>query len=221
MSIKIIASVLAFVTVCGFSFSIFAEADSEGRSEARSDLSENRFPHRFVRRVIVEGSRTGMSHQGIDAPQYSNPMGYSTGLVFDIAGKRNFVVELGALYRQEDTTINNGFINDRFRTQYISVPLSAKYYFIDQEFSSPYVKVGAMGSFLVSDNTVTSASAQQVGAQSWETALMGGLGYKVYATTLLDFLVEADYIRGLDSLFPDTNAYRSDLSLGLGVAFNF
>lgn len=221
MTYKMKMRIFAFAAVSCFTFPTFADADTEGRTEARGELDERRFPDRFVRRAIVTGSRTGMSHAGNDAHQYSNPLGYTAGVVVDLAGKENFVFELGALFRQSDTTVNNGFINDRFRSQYISVPLSAKYYLVDQEYSSPFVKVGAMGSFLVSDNTVPAAGGSQVGAQDWETALMGGIGYKLYATPLIDIVAEADYLRGLDSLFPGTSAYRSDLSLGLGVAFNF
>lgn len=221
MSNKIKSSLFVFAIVSCVSFPIFAEAESEGRSEATGDMQEYRSPTRFVRRVIVHGARTGTAYQGDNASQYTNPLGYMVGLGADFGGQGNFVVELGGYYRQENTTVNNGFINDRFRAEYVSIPLNAKYYFIDQESSSPYLKAGAMGSFLVSDNTVPSGGGIQIGAQDWESALMGGVGYKFYASNLLDVIVEADYVRGLDSLFADTSAYRSDINLGLGLAFNF
>ncbi|OFZ11210.1 MAG: hypothetical protein A2Z20_11005 [Bdellovibrionales bacterium RBG_16_40_8] len=60
----------------------------------------------------------------------------------------------------------------------------------------------------------------QIGARSWETAFLGGLGIKFNLSPATDLLLEADYSRSIDSVFNNASVYRSDLSAALGLAVN-
>ncbi len=200
-----------------------------GVAQAASDynMSESSLPTRtassegrFARRLMVEGALLNAGFEGGDNSRHNQPNGYSAGLLGDFIGTGLIVMEAGALYRQMGTTPQNGFGNNSFTANYISVPLSAKYYFTSQEFSSLYVKAGYMGSTLISNNTYYSSPTRQLGAQQWESAVLGGIGYKINLGSSTDILVEANYNRGLDSVFADSNVYRSDVSGALGFAMN-
>ncbi len=193
------------------------EGTSTGRYESQPDQSSDR----FFRRVILTGSLVNAGYQGGGSSRYNNANGYSAGVLLDLAGTSNLVLETGALYRHLGTTVDNGLARDNaYTANYLSVPITAKYYFNGQENTSFYAKAGLMGSTLVSDNTAYIAPTTKIGARSWEASLLGGLGFKVNVASSSDLLIEADYNRSIQSVFPGTDIYRSDLTGSLGVAFN-
>lgn len=194
-------------------------APDAGTSEAYESRRETGSEH-FLRRVIVEGSLLSAGYQGGDSSRYSKPNGYSAGLMLDLLGNGNLVLEAGALYRELGVDIDSGLGNNKFTANYISVPVSAKYYFAGQEATSVYVKGGLMGSTLLSNNRAYTSPTRQIGARSWETSLLAGVGYKVQLSSMTDILIEANYTRSIDTIFPDTNIYRSDLVGTLGLALN-
>jgi len=191
-----------------------------GASSETSVTNENRDQDRFFRRVIFEGSLANAGYQGGGSSRYSNPNGYSAGVLLDLLGRGGLVLETGAVYRQFGTTYNNGVGDNKFTANYISIPVDVKYYLSGQETTSLYFKAGVMGSTLISNNTMYSTPTTQIGARSWETALLGGLGVKFNLSSATDLLLEADYSRSVDSVFNDANVYRSDLSAALGLAIN-
>ena len=206
---------LAVLFLGTFAKPVYAQGTNE--AGARRDSSS---PDRLVRRVIVEGAFINAGYQGADTTRYSKPNGYDAGVLFDLFGNAGMVLETGVLYRQLGTTYDNGLGSNSFTANYISVPVSAKYYFNGQENTSLYMKAGVMGSTLISNNTMYATPTTQIGAQAWETALLAGLGVKFNLSSASDLLIEADYNRALDSLFADSSVYRSDLSAALGVAIN-
>ena len=191
-----------------------------GASTEISVINENRDQDRFFRRVIFEGSLANAGYQGDGSSRYSNPNGYSAGVLLDLLGHGGLVLETGAMYRQLGTTYNNGVGDNKFTANYISIPVDVKYYFSGQETTSLYLKAGVMGSTLISNNTMYSTPTTQIGARSWETAFLGGLGVKFNLSSATDLLLEADYSRSIDSVFNDANVYRSDISAALGLAIN-
>jgi opacity protein-like surface antigen len=169
---------------------------------------------------MVEASLSNIGFQGDDSTRYSSANGYSAGALVDLLGTSNLVLETGVLYRQLGTTYKNGLGDNRFTANYISVPISAKYYFSGQEVTSLYLKAGVMGSTLISDNTVYATPTTRIGARSWETAFLAGVGVKVNLSDVSDLIVEGDYSRSIESVFNNASIYRSDLSAALGFAVN-
>lgn len=214
-------SVILFTLISLGCLSNPAFGASEDGGNNQTDISrQSSSPARAVRRIIIEGSLVNAGYEGGDSSRYSQPNGYSAGILFDLFGTAKMVLETGALYRQLGTTIDNGLGSNSLTANYISVPVSAKYYFNGQENTSLYMKAGAMGSTLISNNTYYATPTTQIGARAWETALLAGLGLKFNLGANSDLLVEADYTRALDSLFAGSSVYRSDLSAALGLAFN-
>ena len=201
-------------------FSTLLHGDDYVPSSQTSIGYQSRSEDRFVRRIIVEGSLANAAYQGDQSSRYTKPNGYSAGVLLDLLGSRDVVLETGAMYRQFGTTYNNGLGDNTFTANYISVPIDAKFYLSGQEVTSLYLKAGFLGSTLISNNTMYATPTSQFGARSWETAFLGGLGAKFNLTSSTDLLVEVDYSRSIDSVFNDTTVYRSDLSAALGFAMN-
>ncbi|MGE3974724.1 MAG: outer membrane beta-barrel protein [Bdellovibrionales bacterium] len=195
-------------------------AQEAGTIEANAER-ESSSPERFFRRIIAVGSLTNAGYEGGDSSRYEKPNGYNVGILLDLLGMNKLVLETGALYRQLGTTMENGLGENHLTANYISVPATAKYYFSGQERNSLYLKAGAMGSTLVSNNTAyVTSSTTKIGARTWETALIGGLGAKLVLNETTDLVLEGSYTRALDSVFEDVEVYRSDYSGTLGVAVN-
>jgi hypothetical protein len=216
---KKMTKIVLSLMVTGLTSAAFAQDDAMGTSEASAPRTSSS-PDRFFRRAIVEGSLVNAGWEGSQNTRYSKPNGYAAGILFDIIGTQSLVLELGAMYRQLGTTVDNGLGSNDFTANYISVPVAAKYYFSGQESTSLYLKAGLMGSVLVSNNTVYATRTTQVGPNNWETAALAGLGLKVNVASSTDLLLEADYTRSIDSVFSNQNVYRSDLGAALGVAIN-
>ncbi len=197
-----------------------ASAEIGGGSSETSATQAYRDQDRFFRRVLIEGSVANAGYEGGDSSRYTKPNGYTAGMLVDLLGNRALVVETGAMYRQFGTTFNNGVENHKYTADYLSIPLSLKYYFSGQESTSFYLKAGVMGSRLLSNTNLYPTSTVQIGTRAWETALLGGVGGKFQISPSTDVLVEADYTRALDSAFSGSNTYRSDLSGALGLAIN-
>ena len=200
--------------------SISAGADDTVTTTQTTVTTEGRSQDRFFRRIIFEGSLVNAGYQGDDSARYSNPNGYSAGILFDLLGRRGLVLETGALYRQLGTTYDNGLGANTFTANYISIPFDLKYYFSGQEVTSLYLKAGVLGSTLISNNTMYATPATQIGANAWETAFLGGLGCKFNLSSATDLLLEADYSRSINSVFDNASVYRSDISAALGFAIN-
>ena len=207
---------LSFLACLAPSLSLAAE---EGRSEA-TNTRESPTSGRIIRRVIFEGSLTNAGYEGGQASRYSKANGYAAGALFDLLGGGNLVLETGLLYRQIGTSVDNGVNHDDFTGHYLSVPASLKYYFSGQEHTSIYIKGGVMGSTLVSGNQIYTTPTSKIGARSWETSFLAGLGLKLDLSPMTGIVAEADYNRAVDSIFPDSNIYRSDFSGTLGLALN-
>jgi hypothetical protein len=212
-------AILAFSVLSGISFAAQAQYGSSNQTAIFGDGTP-RSPDRFVRRLIVEGSFANAGYQGGDSPRYSSPNGYAAGGVADLLGSNELVLETGVLYRQFGTNYSNGLGNNSFTANYISVPVDAKYYFSGQEATSLYLKLGVLGSTLISNNNYYPTPTTQIGAKAWETAALGGIGAKFAMTSATDVIVEADYARALDSVFDGYNVYRSDFIGSVGVALN-
>ena len=211
-------SAISVSTVC-ISSVCHGATDVDGSNTATTD-SAYRDADRTFRRLIPEVSLANAGYEGGDSTRYSSPNGFAAGFMVDLFGKENLVMELGALYRQFGTTYSNGVLNNKYTADYISIPLTAKYYFSGQEVTSFFLKAGVMGSTLVSKNSTYQTPTTQIGARSWETAFVAGLGGKISMTDRTDFVIEADYSRSIDSVLNGANVYRSDLSGVLGVAIN-
>lgn len=214
----LVLSALLFSFICTGSVARAAD-DSTGTTQGQV-TTESHNSDRFFRRIMAEAAYSNVGFQGDNTSRYSQPNGYTAGILLDIIGTGNWVMELGALYRQFGTNYNNGLGNNSFTANYISVPIDAKYYFSGQEGTSLYIKAGAMGSTLTSNNTLYATPTTQVGARQWETAFLGGVGCKIGLNDTTDLLIEGDYSRSIDSVFDGSNVYRSDISAGAGVSVN-
>jgi len=217
---KDLRKIMLLLVIPGFTLLAQAQDNVGGGVSETTAPRQASSPERFFRRLIVEGALVNAGTEGGDISRYSKPNGYSAGVLFDLLGTQELVLETGVLYRQFGTTVENSFGDNSFTANYISVPVSAKYYFNGQENTSPYLKAGAMGSTLISNNTIYASRTLQLGPNAWETALLAGLGIKVNLTSSSDLLIEADYTRSLDSVFTNQNVYRSDLGAALAVAVN-
>ena len=211
--------VLFFAFLGCWSFTAFGD-DEGGGSSHTSVTNENRSQDRFFRRINFEGTLANAGYQGDESTRYSKPNGYSAGVLFDLLGNGGLVLETGALYRQFGTTYNNGLGDNSFTANYISVPVDLKFYLSGQEATSFFLKAGVLGSTLISNNTMYATPTTQIGAKSWETAFLGGLGIKFNLSSATDLLLEVDYSRSIDSVFSDASIYRTDLSAALGFAVN-
>ena len=194
-------------------------AATTGSSES-TNTNDSSNPNRIVRRVILEGSLTNAGYDGGQASRYSKANGYAVGALFDLLGSGSLVLEMGVLYRQLGTTIDNGLGNNDFTANYISVPASLKYYLSGQERTSLYLKAGVLGSTLISGNQIYITPTTHVGARSWETSFLAGVGLKVDLTQKTGLIGEVDYNRATDSIFPGSDIYRSDITGTLGLALN-
>jgi opacity protein-like surface antigen len=176
--------------------------------------------NRTVRRLLVEGSLTNIGYEGKDAARDSKVNGYTVGLLFDLFGSFNFVLETGALYRQLGITIDDRFGDSALPANYVSIPISGKYYFTSQNETSAYLKAGALESAMVSKNISYTKNEKVIKARTWETAMLVGLGIKTKLTSQTDVLFEGDYTRALESMFYDSSVYRSELSATIGIGIN-
>lgn len=178
-------------------------------------------PERFVRRIMPQASVVFSQVQGADAGDYYGRNGFTAGALVDLGGG-DLVVETGALYREMGLIRQSG--GPALNVQYLSFPVAAKYYFFGQESTSPYVKGGAMGSTLLSQNANNSpgytGTQFNVAARSWELSALAGVGGKFYLSPGADALVEMSYIRAIDSLTPDASIYSASVNLTAGIAIS-
>ncbi len=201
---------------CGVLAEGFENGD-DNSSEAGNSFDKSNFKitqgrdrERFFRRVILESSIVSSEYNGADAHHYIQPAGYNSGILVDIIGKENLVLETGALYRELLTVVDRDFSNSSIRSSYLVLPATAKYYLDGQEGTSFYCKAGLMGA------TPTSSLQSNI----WELAGFAGLGLKIHAFSDVDFLFEADYSRSFEAIFPDSDVYRSGFGIAVGIAIN-
>lgn len=211
-------SVLIFLSINFAAANSFAQEDANTNTTSAGTTASS--PDRFLRRIIFEGSLLNAGYEGSGTERYSKENGYAVGILFDLIGTHNWVFETGASYRHLGTDVNNGLGNNSLTANYISIPVSAKFYFSGQEGSSFYLKAGAMGSVLISNNTIYATPTTQVGPNAWETALLVGIGYKMQIASAADLIIEANYTRSINSVFSNDDIYRSDIGAAIGVAVN-
>ena len=174
-------------------------------------------------RIIPEISFISATLTGESAQDVNNKNGFGIGLLMDL-GHSNAVLETGVMYRQLGTFSNPpASIGSTLNLNYLSLPLIGKYYFSGQEESSAYIKAGFMPSLLVAksvENDVYSTSYIR-GINSFDIQATVGLGGKIAIDGGTDFILEADYARGLFNIDAEGGSiYNSSFTVlaGLGIS---
>ena len=193
--------------------------DDTGSNEANV-IAPKQDNERLIRRLMIEGSFSNAGFDGTHGNFYSKQNSYTIGMLTDLLGEKKWVLETGVLFRQSNTLIDNGITNNVYSANYISIPLSAKYYLSGQVGTSFYVKAGAMESNLISNDNVYASDNTLNKTRSWETALLAGIGAKINLSPATDILIEINYNRALESMLVNSSVYRSDINAALGLALN-
>lgn len=220
-------SVMGLALMSVVSLSAYGETEKgednlKGGGEITTTVKEIRMPSDSgFRRIMVEGSAVSATYDGTDASKYSLPSGYSVGVLFDLIGKNEMVLETGLVYRRVSTNVESGLPDNTLNADYVGIPLSAKYYFSGQDVTSIYLKAGVIGSALTGNNTIIAAKNRNVEPKLWQTGAQAGLGVKFDFARDASVLVEVDYLRAFESVFDNATVYRSDASAALGMGMNF
>ncbi len=180
--------------------------------------------NRFVRRIIPE---IGVVIGDVTTKTSSTRTGLNVGAVTDLLGTKEMVLETGLLYRQLGTSDNGATI----ALNYLTVPVSAKYYFFGQQATGPYAKAGVTPGINVaasatdsSGNNSTSISNQ---ISTFDFGFILAAGGKFNVGSQLSIIAEAYYNRGLVNVLSaapgqpalpfSTNTIGYGVSTGLSV----
>jgi hypothetical protein len=145
-------------------------------------------------------------------------VGLAIGSYFEI-GSANFVFAPGVFYMQEGssftgittTTTSSDFDftttttgSGEFDFNYITVPLTGKYYFNGQDSASFFLKGGLVPQFLVSNSASVSAGGQSAsfnnlsGVQTFDLGIQIGCGGRFpLGNSNTAFLIEGNYTHGV------------------------
>lgn len=179
---------------------------------------------RYVHRVVPQAQVIFPSYQTSGSTSFVAQQGWGVGALVDIGNEPNLVIESGLLYRQlnggtKDTT---GAADYSF--SYLSLPVSAKYYFTGQDATSFYVKGGGIASTLTSSNVDYSPGyagpPRSIRGRNFELSLALGVGAKYIMTRNADLYLEGNYTRPMDNILQSRSGLTSAWSLGAGVGFN-
>lgn len=201
----------------------------------RREVVFNEQSSKIFQRIIGLGGMNLSSAQGkkaetMEDPQNSN--GPSGGALVDI-GSRRLVIETGVLYRRMGFGNENVAsretpsvrANEYFTLDYVSLPISGKYYLeLGRDFAF-FGKVGVMASNLVQGqyeyytydrelvtHTIDGISDKEFGAQ-------GGIGARLSLSGRFELLAEATYYRGLTPVFEKSDLFNSGFNFSGGLAY--
>ena len=122
----------------------------------------------------------------------------------------NWTFETGLQYKQMGTSVGNNSLT----MNYITVPLAAKYYFGGERETGFYAKGGMVPGINVAHSETTTVGGQSntadiQDANTLDLGIMVGVGGKLQLSRSIDLLLEADYVRGITSLY-GPNAFNNN-----------
>jgi hypothetical protein len=122
-----------------------------------------------INRTIIKVERNySIVHNDEDAAdfsEYNSKTGFQLGAQAEYRAYKNLWIELGGLFRQSQyehilDSVENTTINYSEKLSYFDVPLSVKYYIMDNTFA-PYVEAGATFSFMTNALSTTERDDQK------------------------------------------------------------
>ncbi|MDZ4678541.1 MAG: outer membrane beta-barrel protein [Oligoflexia bacterium] len=206
-----------FALICISSTAYAQDGSSYGR------LEDRRYQNKIeVSRVMPVAGVVISDFQGNQSGQFTSQNGLQAGLLMDF-GRRNGVIETGVLYRQLGATVSSTQGSTNVNLRYLSIPVSAKYYFDAYASTTTYIKAGLVPSVLVASNIdypVDRLDVPDINARPFELSGVLGVGGKFMISPSFDLFVEADYIRGLTAIAAATDLVNSSFSLNTGIGIN-
>jgi len=145
---------------------------------------------------------------GTDGIDYKNKTGFHAGAVAEIGFGGNLAIQPELLYSSQGTKVDG--VGD-FNLDYVSVPVLAKYYIIDDIIS---LEVGPQFSFLVNDSQdafddITDDSGDN---ESFDFALAGGVGVNITK----NLFAQARYTIGLTEASKNAEVKNAVFQVSLG-----
>ncbi len=209
----------------GFSNLAFAQSENASvkdlSTSTTSIQTESPYQKPKASRFTPEISLISSTFVGSDSNNARTLTKISIGANIDI-GEGNLVTETGILFRQiganETAIINSKSIDLETDLNYLSVPISAKYYFSNQHESSFFAKIGLAPSLLVASQlSDTTSSARSSDPNAFAIDGLIGLGGKYQITEQIGLVLEVSYWRGLAPVYSSTNIYTSNFINTLGI----
>lgn len=202
---------------------IYEDGTTEAAAPANHNSSEVRNfkpayhdPNRVVRRILPT---VGLTIGDTTIKTSGMRVALGVGVLADLIGKENLVLETGLLYRQMGTSNDGGTL----ALNYITVPVSAKYYLKGQASDGFYFKGGftpginVASSAYDSQNNSTNISSD---TNTFDFGFLLGVGGKYRFTESVSGFLEADYNRGLANVSSKYNFSVNTLAFAImsGVA---
>lgn len=132
-----------------------------------------------------------------------NLTSFHVGALAEINVLENFSVQPELMYSSQGTEVGN----EKFKLDYISVPVLAKFYLSTDKLS---LEAGPQFSFLVNDDVPNTFKTK-----TFDFAAVGGLGYNI--TSFI--FVQARYVVGLTDTSKDASVTNRVIQLSAGLRF--
>ncbi len=214
------------------SLSNFAMAQSENAtvkdisSSSASIQIESPMQRPKAARMTPQLSVISSTFDGSDASNAKAITKVSLGATVDI-GESNLVTETGILYRQigasESAIINSKSTDFETNLNYLSIPISSKYYFSNQHESSFFAKLGLAPSILVGNQMIESSpnnNFRKTDPNVFALDLLIGAGGKYQLTESIGIVLEVSYWRSVTPAFSGSNINTSNFVNTIGLNIN-
>ncbi len=220
------------LTVLALSLSNFAYAQDEVTSvkdlgtSSTSVQIDTPMQKPKATRITPELSLISSTFVGSDANDAKAITKISLGGTIDI-GEGNLVTETGILFRQigatETPTVNSKPMDVETDLNYMSVPITAKYYFSNQHDSSFFAKAGFAPSLLVGNKLINATQGpnfRNSDPNSFAVDGIVGLGGKYQFNSQIGLVLEVSYWRAATPVYSGSSVYTSNFVNTLGININ-
>ena len=191
-------------------------------SDGTTSTVRTSVPNRVARSEVVHRviPQVGVTINDASGKTTGTRTGFAIGALADLLGNTNLVFETGLMYRQQGTTD----LGKTFALNYLSVPLSAKYYLYGQQANTPYFKAGLVPAFAVSKSISFEDGSSRDAGNDFNTFDLAGqlaVGGKIAVSKTASLILEANYLKGFTNVVNTPGSDSStNISFGLmsGVA---
>ncbi len=216
------AYLLFSVLVMVFSQSGYAQEefdrDADGALAVKSfSMARNT----VMRRLIPQFSFMAQNYLGNDSAAFTNANAFSVGVLTDLSLSDYFVIETGLQYRQLIGGYQSRTGTVDYTSDYLTLPVSVKYYYYGQDNNSLYGKFGLSVSALTQQtfnySPAYKASAANLDSRIWESGALAAIGGKYKLAPKNDIVIEASYNQSMNTLFNNADIYNATWNLTAGL----
>ena len=154
------------------------------------------------------GVKAGANFANLESDVNSdNITSYHAGVLLEAKVLPNFAIQPEVLYSSQGADLNN----EKFKLDYISVPVLAKFYLISDKLA---LEAGPQFSFLINEDTPNTID-ETFETKSFDFAALGGLSFNITDNVF----AQARYVVGLTDTTKDADVTNRVIQLSVGLRF--